>query len=129
MVPTSDEFSYEKCSRAQIFARDAPKVVDIEGMKRLMQSNDYKNDPLSQGSPGNAISARYDLATGHDSFPVGGIDSKITSIELLAINKCHAITGPTHQSLAPFAWTGKWAEFPHAGMPTIFNYNYTLMEF
>jgi hypothetical protein len=129
MVPTSQQFSYQNCARAQIFRRDAPRVATLPEMLALMQANDYENDPLSLGSPGNAISSRFDLLKTKEAFTVGGIDSKIVSLDLLAGNQCYAITGPTHQTLAPFTWSGQWAQFPHAGMPYMFNYNYTLMAF
>eukprot|EP00047_Mylnosiga_fluctuans_P003856 m.231332 g.231332 ORF g.231332 m.231332 type:complete len:629 (+) comp12198_c0_seq1:540-2426(+) len=129
MAQSDPQFDYHKCARAQIFARDAPHVHDLEAMRNLMQSNNYATDPLSLGNPGNAISSRFDLSTGKDAFTVGGIDSKIVSLDLLAANNVWAISGPTHESLAPFSWTGPWAQFPHAGMPTTFNYNYTLISF
>jgi hypothetical protein len=129
MAAKSDQYSYERCARAQIFARDAPNVHTLADMQRLMQSNDYKNDPLSLGSPANAISSRYDLVDSQDAFPVGGIDSKITSSSLFRSNTCYAISGPTHQSLPAFEWAGPWAEFPHLGMPEMFAYDYTVIEF
>lgn len=128
MAARSDDFSYTKCARAKIFARDAPTVAGLDDMLELMQANDYRNDPLSLGSPANAISSRFDLTTSNP-FIVGGIDSKITSSALLAENACFAISGPSHQSLPPFAWVGPWASFPHIGQPTVFNFNYTLMSF
>lgn len=129
MAQTSDQFSYDKCARARIFARDAPAVQRLPDMLALMQANDYTHDPLSLGSPGNAVSSRFDLSTGKDAFIVGGIDSKIVSLRLLQQNQCYAISGPTHQSLAPFAWAGAWAQFPHQGQPDVFRFNYTLMSF
>lgn len=69
-----DWFTYDRTPRAQIFARDAPKVTEyvrnearrhgrytifsvtfsftfiflsLDGMKRLMRYNDYTHDPLS----------------------------------------------------------------------------------
>jgi hypothetical protein len=128
MATRSDQYSYSKCPRALIFARDAPKVGGLDDMLRLMQANDYRNDPLSQGSPANAISSRFDL-TSDQPFIVGGIDSKITSTSLLRQNAVYAISGPTHQSLPPFAWTGPWAQLPHTGQPVLFNFNYTLIQF
>ena len=129
MAKSSDQFSYDKCARARIFARDAPGVQHVTDMQRLMQSNDYKNDPLSLGDPGNAISSRFDLATGPSQYIVGGIDTKIVSLRLLSQNRCYAISGPSHQSLPPFSWTGQWASLPHRGMPEVFAFNYTLMSF
>eukprot|EP00048_Salpingoeca_helianthica_P007766 m.114714 g.114714 ORF g.114714 m.114714 type:complete len:459 (-) comp14430_c1_seq2:72-1448(-) len=128
MAARSDQYSYTECARAKIFERDAPLVNELDEMLRLMQSNDYRNDPLSLGSPANAISSRFDLTT-TQPFTVGGIDSKITSSKLLRENAVYAISGPTHQSLPPFEWTGPWAQFPHEGMPLLFNFNYTLIQF
>ena len=36
-------FSYEHTARAQIFARDAPKVEGLADMKRLMRSCDFEH--------------------------------------------------------------------------------------
>lgn len=42
-----DWFSYNETARAQLFRRDAPKVKDLSGLKRLMRHCEYKTDPLS----------------------------------------------------------------------------------
>tara|TARA_B110000902_G_scaffold234160_1_gene278525 strand:- start:201 stop:935 length:735 start_codon:yes stop_codon:yes gene_type:complete len=42
-----DWFDYHRTARAKIFARDAPSVNDLAGMKKLMRSCDFKHDPLS----------------------------------------------------------------------------------
>ena len=49
--------------RANIFRRDAGKVNDTASMQALMRYNDFKNDPLSKGSAGNAICSRNDLGS------------------------------------------------------------------
>jgi hypothetical protein len=36
-----DKYSYSKCARAQIFARDAPKVATYDQFKALMTYNDW----------------------------------------------------------------------------------------
>ena len=46
----------------------------------LMRSNDYKNDPLSAGSPWNAICSRGDLA----GSPDGCLDGKASMASLWA---------------------------------------------
>merc|ERR1712118_94985 len=48
-------------SRAQIFRRDHSIVTDVEGIVRLLQSNDFEHDPLSKGDPVETICARGDL--------------------------------------------------------------------
>ena len=40
-------YSYNETARAKIFRRDAPKVADLAGMRKLMRSCEYKTDPLS----------------------------------------------------------------------------------
>jgi len=41
-------FTYGNTSRHNIFARDAPGVVDAAGMARIIRYNDFKHDPLSR---------------------------------------------------------------------------------
>jgi hypothetical protein len=83
-----DAYSHEHAPRANIFRRDAPGVVlqaagRVRRMQSLMHSNDFKNDPLSGGSAGNAVSARFDLVpeAAHPTA-TGGIDSKVRSCSL-----------------------------------------------
>lgn len=40
-------FSWNYTVRHNIFARDAPGVTDIDGMKKIMRYNDFQHDPLS----------------------------------------------------------------------------------
>jgi hypothetical protein len=73
-----DEYSYQSCTRAQIFARNQSKIQSFDAMRSMLRYNDYLNDPLSEGNAASAISARYDLRS---SNPVayGGVDTKATS--------------------------------------------------
>lgn len=41
--------------------RDAPNVNSLTDMEKFIRYNDYKNDPISKGNPGDAISSRLDL--------------------------------------------------------------------
>jgi hypothetical protein len=41
-------YSYQNTARAQIFRRDHVKVTNMDGMKKIMRYNDFKNDPLSK---------------------------------------------------------------------------------
>lgn len=55
----------------------------MEGMKRIMMFNDYKNDPFSEGCPGNAIAARFDLVAptcrGQSRLANGATDAKVSA--------------------------------------------------
>jgi len=42
-----DWFSYAATPRAKIFARDAPQVAGLGGMKKIMRSCEFTTDPLS----------------------------------------------------------------------------------
>ena len=57
-----DEYSHDRCPRANIFRRDHVKVQTLQAHKKILRYNDYKNDPLSLGDPTNTISARGDLS-------------------------------------------------------------------
>lgn len=74
-------FSWGNTSRARIFQRDAPKVADLEGMKRLLRYNDFQHDPISTEGCGanppysaiNAIAARADLNPPNGVYPIPDI--------------------------------------------------------
>jgi hypothetical protein len=114
---------YMDAPRALIFARDQDKVVDMATMKHIMQSNDYQNDPLSQGDPANAIASRYDLRT-RNSAAFGAIDAKISSVSNMRDMACDAISGPTHQSQPDFQWSPKWDNVYHVGLPDVWNFDW-----
>jgi len=73
--------------RAQIFRRDANNATTLDEYLAVLRSNNWQNDPLSDGNPANQISARRDLVpTGPPPLnpfitraAFGGIDSKATS--------------------------------------------------
>ena len=48
--------------RHAIFRRNATSVATLDAFGALMRYNNYRHDPLSHGSPMNAIMARGDLA-------------------------------------------------------------------
>lgn len=96
-VKYGNGYSYENCPRALIFNRNSSTINTFEQFQAMMQYNDYEIDPLSQGSPMNAISSRADiLSTKPKAF--GGVDSKITSSKQVPTLSCTAISGPTHQN-------------------------------
>jgi hypothetical protein len=48
--------SYQLAARAKIFRRDAGRVGDLEGLKKILRYNGFKSgDPVAKGHPGNAI--------------------------------------------------------------------------
>jgi hypothetical protein len=56
-----DFYTHDGNPRALIFARNQSAVVDLEGVKRLMQYNDYQLDPLSFGQSVYGVSSRCAL--------------------------------------------------------------------
>jgi len=129
-------FSYCQTPRAKIFARDQSRVSNIDGLKFLMQYNDYQHDPFSDGYPCFGISARSDLMKGHipnqptqffNPTDAGGIDTKLTN-KLLAKNvTMHAIAGPTHQGQPPFQWsTSPFSNHSHVGQPDTFSFDWNV---
>ncbi|CAD6197383.1 unnamed protein product [Caenorhabditis auriculariae] len=128
-----DWFSYDKTPRAQIFARDHSKVVDMDSMITLMRSNNYTKDPLSRCdcnppySAENAISCRSDLNPADGTYPFkalgfrdhGATDVKVTNSQLMQGLEFVGIAGPTHDPTPIFDW--KTAPFrekvPHFGQP------------
>ncbi|KAG9396819.1 Phospholipase B-like [Carpediemonas membranifera] len=99
-----DIWDYEECPRADIFRRDAKHVEHLGHMGRLMRSNDWMHDPLSEGNAGFAIASRYDM--------------RVTSYDL-AMNqglKMVAQLSPTYQSLTPwdFSTSSLWCPPPRS---------------
>ncbi|EFA84796.1 phospholipase B-like protein [Heterostelium album PN500] len=136
-----DVFTYELNPRAKIFRRDSNQVYSLSDMQSIMTRNNYKTDPFSQGYPGNAISARYDLGSGpNEPFgwsyigPHGGIDSKISSYAMMQQNLISSISGMT---VTPDCQPFKWSDWDighsnntqvHIGSPNTFNFNWITID-
>jgi len=137
MLKLGDWFSYERTPRALIFKRDAPEVVDMNSMIKLMRYNNFKNDPLSACnctppySGENAISARCDLNPRNGTYPFGalghrshgGTDMKVTSSSMAKQLEFIAQSGPTWDPLPPFQWSKQdFSNTPHVGHPDIWQF-------
>jgi hypothetical protein len=135
--------SYDSCPRANLFREMQGNVTDLASMEWIISWNDYLNDPLSEGNPGNAIMARDDLK----GFAGGGIDAKCSSILTVrgpppsassavagsgsAPLKSMARAGPTHGPLPAFCWKDvplASATTPHAGHPACFDYEWAAIQ-
>jgi len=141
---------YEGYFRAQIFAREAPRVHDLAGMQHTMRLNDWSSDPWSRNNSGWALSARWDLSVTEDPVPFlgwmgrglhGGIDTKISSDAWMVNNlnessggswsdpdilRVSIINGPTTQGPEnpPFTWSDpEWTNATwHVGLPDTFDF-------
>jgi len=126
------EFSYKDCPRAKIFQRDHSKVKDLESMKKLMRQNNFQNDPLSLGCPGNAIAARFDIEAPNcqmSRVANGATDAKITSSSMIRKMSSVAISGPPADDQPPFSWkTPMWAKENHQGQPDQWNFSWQSMS-
>ena len=76
----ADDMSRARCCcrsapRHAIFRRNATSVATLDAFGALMRYNNYLHDPLSHGSPMNAIMARGDLAgsAGGGNNPRGSV--------------------------------------------------------
>ena len=101
-----DSYDYSGCARANIFRRDQYKVNDINSYYKLLRYNDFKNDPLSKGDPGNVIAYRGDLDTSHSCF--GATDLKFSSVNDIkngGKRKVYLINGPTKEQQEVFDWS------------------------
>jgi len=132
----SNGFSYSACPRANIFRRDHTNVVDMDSFQRLMRYNQYQTDPLSMHDACNGISSRCDLNTPfvekdggvHPYAPFGALDCKTTDNTLQQTRTAWAVSGPTWDSQAPFAWTSQWPTTPHYGHPNVFAFHFEQMS-
>ncbi|KNC83961.1 hypothetical protein SARC_03825 [Sphaeroforma arctica JP610] len=118
-----DEWSHEKCPRANIFRQQQSSVTDMDSMKRMLRYNDYENDPLSLGQPGNAVAGRWDLAKGEKFQLDGAIDAKVTNIAMGRDMKFWAVNGPTSDQQPVFTWKA-YENITHMGQPDVFDFDW-----
>lgn len=126
----SESWSHGNCSRALIFARDAPRVRSLEDLKRVMRYNDWRADTLSQGHASHAVAARFDLETDPALASLdGAVDAKVASLALFARLECDAVSGPSHDQNPVFEWTpAARAQAPHAGLPPRYAFAFERMQ-
>jgi hypothetical protein len=123
-----DEYSYENCSRARIFARNASAVDGLLATRALLRYNNFETDPLSGGDPIlGSVSSRGDLRAG---APVafGGVDTKAIALSSL-LPGAGAVTvlaesGPTHDQQPVFGWANSsaFAGVVHDLVPAVFDF-------
>ncbi|EIE22757.1 laminin A, partial [Coccomyxa subellipsoidea C-169] len=117
---------YQLAPRATIFRRDAGNVTDLDSLKRLMRSNNYQNDPYSDGKALNAICGRGDL-DGAKPRAYGCYDSKVANFEMARRLAAQGIVGPAGKEagLKPFEWTeSRFENVSHQGQPRVFDFKY-----
>jgi hypothetical protein len=156
--------------REELFAMHAPSIIDVSftmpheaPFMQLEQSslclslllnfrqvktaqdfitrNEYATDPVAEGVPGVAISARWDLATGPARRLHGGYDAKVTSLDLLQQGKVRIRCGPTRggsgrNAIPPFSWkdfddgpaAGMGIKYPHYGHPEVFAFDWETID-
>ena len=120
--------SYDLAPRARLFRAYANNANNITMIKKLMRYNNFKNDILENNNPMWAIMSRGDLKEKNQNI-IGGIDTKLSNFSMLKNIKCIAQSGPTHDQLNPFSFTGYWNKtIPHFGIPIIYNFNWINME-
>jgi len=130
-----DWLTYDLSPRAQIFRRDANNVKNMDDYLAVLRYNNWKNDPLSDGNPGNQISSRFDLVPPGPPppnpylarAPFGGIDSKGTNSALVNAGVSLAQSGPTHDSVPAFSWSANNWSVQHVGLPDTFNFGWVYM--
>lgn len=108
-----DSYTYDNCSRANIFRRNATDVVDLPSVRALLRYNNFQHDPLSGGDPIlGSVSSRGDLRSAPAvPVPFGGVDTKVIAWSSMGEGgdlEVWAESGPTHDQQVPFAW----ADFP-----------------
>ncbi|OQR77702.1 putative phospholipase B 2-like, partial [Tropilaelaps mercedesae] len=133
-----DWFTYDKTARALLFKRDHGRVSNVEGLHRLLRSNDFRNDPLSRCqctppySAENAIAARSDLSPANGTYPFpalghrprGATDVKVINSTMVRDFSMLIQCGPTNDQQPTFAWSQ--SDFNqiirHEGHPDVFNF-------
>jgi hypothetical protein len=139
-------FSWTDTARHNIFRRDAPGIVDLPSMQRMMRYDNFTHDPLATQGLANdpptsgceTISARADLNPENGTYLIpdvgygnlAGIDSKITSVVALkaAVAGTGPLTvwaqsGPSYDSQPAFSWANTTLRgINNAGQPTVWNF-------
>lgn len=116
----NNEYCHQSNSRANIFRTEQEKVESIEDLQRLIQLNDFMDNPYSMNDSCFAIACRNDLEIDVSKrSPFGAIDAKVSSIALARHSSSYSATavdqqpimpivmtklGPTSDSLPPFCW-------------------------
>jgi hypothetical protein len=145
----TEEFSYTRCGRARIFARELARwpLPGSISPEALIRYNQFLTDPVAKcsgcktPSPELAIASRLDLVPQGSTFPFplsqggcwGAIDGKFTTSSLFKRGKSRVISGPStggDGSLPPFSWSTsqQWCKGqPHAGTPEEFKFGWVEM--
>jgi hypothetical protein len=142
-------FTLANTSRARIFDRDAPGVVDDATLQAVIRYNNAPHDALSTLACGshppfsftNAIADRSDLNDPHGDYLVpdigfgdgAAIDAKYTRASWVrAANKAAGevplalVCGPPNTDVPTFAWANATVQPPHAGLPEVYNFAWRL---
>ena len=128
----SNQFSILNSERRKIFNKFQDRVKDLRTLKDLLRYNGFRlhndefiDDPSSI-FPGEAISARFDLAVGNFNSLSGGIDCKIVNKELLNEMTAIVISGPTtenNKNLPIFNWSD-YSGYSIEGLPKVYNFSW-----
>ncbi|KNC83869.1 hypothetical protein SARC_03894 [Sphaeroforma arctica JP610] len=125
-----DEWSHEKCPRANIFRQQQSSVTDMSFMKRRLRYNDYENNLLSLGQRyvyGNDVARRWDLAQGNRFQLDGAIDAKVTNIAMGRDLKFWTVNGPTSDQQPVFTWNA-YENITHMGQPDVFDFDWVELQ-
>lgn len=129
---TTHWLSYQNSPRARIFRRDQAGIRDLEGAKRVLRSNRWKTDPLSEGHPIAAVCGRGDLDP-ENPVARGCFDTKVTSWSMAQQMQAEVVNGPTTDfwpwSVPPFRWSeAVVANMTHRGQPERFAFSFERMD-
>lgn len=128
-------FGYRHANRGKIFNRKQDTVNDLKSLKDILRYNgfkqkNFKGDP-SRRSPGNGISARYDLDHHGLANLSGGIDCKVTDSTLIKQLSAIVVSGPSNENnpnLKTFDWKDVKTREQHNGVPQRFDFPFVLMS-
>ncbi|ETO14283.1 hypothetical protein RFI_23087 [Reticulomyxa filosa] len=119
--------SYDLAPRARIFRRDANNCNNVTTLGKFMRYNNYLNDPIENNDPSWAIMSRYDLSKDPSAF--GGVDTKMSNLEMMQNVYGLAQAGPTHDDLPPFVWTAEFDKFnDHIACPIKYDFDWIEMK-
>lgn len=124
----ADTLDYVKGIRSQIFKRDHNTVQSIDGYKKLLRYNDYKNDPLSKNDPGLTISSRFDLDENKPNC-YGGLDTKAVSFNQFKKTKqINIVSGPSFDNQPKFKFSTSQCNVKskniYNGMPDLYAFDW-----
>ena len=132
---------YSKAPRSVLFDQYQGAVTNVDGMKAIMQYNNFTMDAASAGDSCQAIACRGDLEPKSTPIPMGALDAKVGSASLARASSkggapftpsmfAHMGPATSSGSLPKFCWAqfdnapSGSPKYSHIGQPECFDFDW-----